>query len=54
MYLWECAVMLGRDELEDAGPANTETGLHREPVFASQKGGLGLGAVKVEEVGLLG
>jgi hypothetical protein len=36
MYFWECAVLLGIDEVDDSGPAPTATGLHREPVFAEQ------------------
>lgn len=53
MYLWECAVLLGIDEVDETGPAPTETGLHQEPVFAGS-GGFGFGAVTVEGVGPVG
>lgn len=46
-YLWEAAVELGLDEVDTAGPAQTATGLHQEPVF-SDKPRFGAAAVTVE------
>lgn len=53
MYLWEAAVILGRDELDASAPAQTATGLQRDPVFAEKPTFRAPAGIKIEVPGVM-